>query len=135
MEAPNSHIIKTMSDDNSGAETAPHHGSRQPSCSNYQNNILIGIVKRLLPQGNEGWRFSALAYQQEHGEEILHSKDDLKKNWFCKLCNNMKKPTGKMGADTKDHINRCIKIERRILDKTSSGILGALSEEDINSSL
>jgi len=47
----------------------------------------------------------------------------------------MKKPTGRMGADAKDHSNHCIEIERRILDKTSSGILGASSEEDINPSL
>ena len=72
-------------------------------------------------------------YKEESGEEILLSEDDLKKNWFCKLCNNMKKPTGRMGADAKDCINRCIEIERRILDKMSSGVLGALSEEDCNS--
>ena len=35
-----------------------------------------------------------------------------------------------MKADTKDRINRCIAIERKILDKTSSGILGASSEEE-----
>ncbi len=46
----------------------------------------------------------------------------------------MKKPTCKMGADTKDHINCCIEIKRRILDKISSGILGALFEEDLNPS-
>jgi hypothetical protein len=47
----------------------------------------------------------------------------------------MKKPTGRMGADVKDRINRCIAIDRRILDKTSSGILGASSEEDMLSPL
>ena len=40
-----------------------------------------------------------------------------------------------MGADVKDRINSCITIERRILGKTSSGILGVSSEEDVNSSL
>ena len=96
--------------------------------------ILISIIERILPNGNEGWRLVALVYQHEPGEEILHSEDDLKKNWVCKLCNNMKKPTGRMGADVKDHINCCIEIERRILDKTSSGIHGSSSEEDINPS-
>jgi hypothetical protein len=46
----------------------------------------------------------------------------------------MKKQTGRTGADAKDRINCCIKIERRILDRTSSGIHGALSEEDTNPS-
>ena len=65
----------------------------------------------------------------------MHSEDDLKMNWLRKLFNSMKKPTDKMGVVTKDHTNRCIEIKRRILDKTSSGILGALSEEDFNPSL
>ena len=134
MEAPNSHIIKAMRDVDSGADLAPRCGGRQPGRLNYQNDILIGIVERLLPNGNEGWPLVALAYEEESSDKILHSKDDLKKNWFCKLCNNMKKPTGRMGADAKDRINRCIEIERRILDKASSGVLGALSEEDCNSS-
>jgi len=112
VEAPNSHIIKSMSDDESAADPAPRSGGRQPCRPNYQNNILISIVERLLPNGNEGWCLVALAYQQESSEEIL-SEDDLKKNWFCKLCNNMKE-TGKMGADAKDGINGCIAIKRRI---------------------
>jgi hypothetical protein len=116
-------FIKTMSDNESVMDPSPRRGGRQPGCPNYQNNILIGIVERILPNGNEGWRIVALAYKEESGEEILRSEDDLKKNWVRKLCNNMKKSTGRMGADVKDRINHCIAIERRILDKTSSGIL------------
>ena len=56
VEAPNSHIIKAMSNDDSGVDPAPCHSGRQPSRTNYQNNILICIVERLLPNGNEGWR-------------------------------------------------------------------------------
>jgi hypothetical protein len=32
---------------------------------NYKNDILIDIVKRMLPQGLEAWREVALAYQRE----------------------------------------------------------------------
>ena len=69
-------LIKTMSKDDSVADPAPHHGGRQPGRSNYQNNILIRIVERISPNGNEGWRLVALAYQHESGEEILCSEDD-----------------------------------------------------------
>ena len=79
-------------------------------------------------------RLVALAYKEESGEKNLHSEDDLKKNWVRKLCNNMKNPTGRMGADAKDGINQCIAIERRILDKSSSGILGRSSEDEMNPS-
>ena len=58
------------------------------------------------------------------GEEILSSKNDLKRNWVCK-CNNTKKPTGRSGADPNDCINHCFDIPRMILDKSASGILGA----------
>ena len=39
-----------------------------------------------------------------------------------------------MGADAKDRINQCIEIERRILDKSSSGILGGSDEDELNPS-
>ena len=101
-----------MSEDNSVADPAPRRGGRQPCRPNYQNNVLIRTGERILPNGNEGWCLVALVYQQESGEEILHSEDDSKMNWVCKLCNNMKKPTGTMGIDAKDCINHCIEIER-----------------------
>ena len=124
-----------MSDnDDSDGGRAPRRGGRRTGVPNYQNAILIRIVERLLPNGNEGWRLVALAYKEESGEENLRSEDDLKKNWVRKLCNNMKKPTGRMGADAKDRINQCIEIERRILNKSSSGILGGSDEDELNPS-
>ena len=122
-------LITIMSDNESDPSPAPRHRGCTPGRPNYQNNILISIIERLLPNGNEGWRLVALAYKEESGEEILRSEDDVKKNWVQKLCNNMKKPTGRMGTDAKDRINQCIGIERRILDKMTSGILEASSED------
>ena len=69
-----------MSDnEDSDAFRAPRRGGRKSGVPNYQNNILIRIVERLLPNGNEGWRLVVLAYKEESGEENLHSEDDLKK--------------------------------------------------------
>jgi hypothetical protein len=128
-------LIKIMSDnDDSDVGRAPRRGGRKTGVPNYQNAILIRIVERILPNGNEGWRQVALLYKEESGEVNLRSEDDLKKNWVRKLCNNMKKPTGRMGADAKDRINKCIGIERKILDRTSSGILGGSSEDELNPS-
>ncbi len=66
-------------DDDSDACRAHHRGGRKTGVPNYQNHILIRIVERLLPNGNEGWRLVALAYKEESGEENLRSEDDLKK--------------------------------------------------------
>jgi hypothetical protein len=90
---------------------------------NYKNDILINIVKRMLPQGLEAWREVALAYQRESNETTLPQGEDLPDNWNRKLCNRMQKPTGKPGAIT-DRIFRCRAIERRIQDEANVAILG-----------
>ena len=98
---------------------------------NYRNEILINIVSNLLPNGEYAWQAIATAYQAESGEIDPRDTSDLKKHWHKVLCNGGKKPTGKPGANT-DRIFRCIAIERQILDKTSSGMMGASSLEDEN---
>ena len=84
-------ILITIMSDNDDSDTccAPRRGGRKTGVPNYQNHILIRIVERLLPNGNEGWHLVALADKEESGEENLRSEDDLKKNWMRKLCNNM----------------------------------------------
>jgi len=100
------------------------HGGCVPGKANYQNNILIPIVERILPNGAEAWCLVVLTYKEESGEEHLCSEEDLHNNWVRKLCNNFKKPTGATGG------SRCIEIDCRIHCKTSPGILGASSAED-----
>ena len=62
-------------------------------------------------------------------EENLRDTDDLKRHWVKTLCNGMKKPTGGTG-EKGERIHKCIAIERLILDKTHSGILGLSPDED-----
>jgi hypothetical protein len=103
-------------------------GGRPPGAINYQNNVLIAIVERLLPQGLEGWREVALEYQRQTGEAVLRRGEDVRENWVKKLCKNMKKPTGKPG-DLLDRHFRCLAIERRIQDRANAAILGVRSAE------
>ena len=120
-----------MSDDDDDLDPVLHRSSgRRVGIPNYNNCILIPIIEEILPNGSEAWRLVAAAYKEKSREANLRSEDDLKCNWVRKLCNNMKKPTGRSGDGQTDRINRCIEIQRRILDKTSSGILGASSEDD-----
>ena len=99
---------------------------------NYNNNILIEVVERYLPQGLEAWRAVALAYQRESMEAVLRRGEDLRDNWNKKLCNRMQKPTGKPGVNT-DRIYRCIEIERCIQDEAAAAILGVESAESAHS--
>jgi hypothetical protein len=74
-----------------------------------------------------------MAYQERAKEEALRDCKDVKKHWIKKLCNNMKKPTGWTGEDG-NQINWCMAIEKKIMRKTHSGMLGfALDEGSINS--
>ena len=54
------------------------HGGNLSSCLNYQNNILIPIVERILPNGTERWRLVAIAYKEELKEEVFQAEDDIK---------------------------------------------------------
>jgi hypothetical protein len=102
---------------------------RKRGIPNYQNDKLIPIIERILPNGSEAWRLVAIAYKEESGESELRTEIDLKRNWLRKLCNNYKKPTGATGG-IEDRVNRCIEIDRRIQRSTNSGLLGASSGED-----
>jgi hypothetical protein len=113
-------------DNESQAQLA--RGGRPPGVRNYQNNVLIDIVERLLPQGLEGWREVALEYQRESNEPVLRRGEDVRDNWVKKLCKNMKKPTGTPG-DLRDRHFRCLRIERRIQDRVNAAILGVDSAE------
>ena len=61
-----------------------------PGHVNNQNNTLIPIIERILPNGAEVWHLVAIAYKEESGEHELHTEEDLWNNWVRKLCNNFK---------------------------------------------
>jgi hypothetical protein len=73
-----------------------------------------------------------MAYQKRTKEEALHDCTDIKKHWIKNLFNNMKKLTGRTGEDG-DRINWCMAIEKKIMRKTHSGMLGfTLDEGSVN---
>jgi hypothetical protein len=102
---------------------------RRKGAVNYKNEVLIKIVGELLPNGEYGWQAVAIAYQDATKEETSRDTTDLKKHWIKNLCNNMKKPTGRTGEND-DRVHRCMAIEKKIMKKTHSGILGLSSDSD-----
>jgi hypothetical protein len=70
-----------------------------------------------------------MAYQEKTKKEALCDCMDFKKALDKNLCNNMKKLTGRTGEDG-DRINQCIAIEKKIMRKTHSGMLGFTLDED-----
>jgi hypothetical protein len=103
--------------------------ARRKGSVNYKIEVGIKVIGEILPNGEYGWQAVAIAYQSKAKEEALRDSDDLKKHWIRNLCNNMKKPTGRTG-EKGDRIHRCIAIEKKIMDKTHSGMIGFSLEED-----
>ena len=101
---------------------------------NYKNNLLISIIEELLPNGELGWQAVAAEYQKASKEDCERDSTDVKKHWIKNLCNGMKKPTGSTGENN-DRVHRCIAIEKLILDKTNSGLLGLSSDKGVHRSL
>jgi hypothetical protein len=96
---------------------------RAKGAVNYQNKVLIPIISQMLPNSSLGWQAVAIAYHEKSKESAVHDGEAVKTHWVKKLCNGMKKPTGKTGENG-DRIHECIEIERRIMEKTHSGMLG-----------
>jgi len=103
--------------------------ARKKGAVNYKNDVLIQIVGEILPNGEYGWQAVANAYQVAANEETIRDTTDLKKHWMKNLCNNMKKPTGRTG-EVDDRIHRCISIEKKIMKKTHSGMMGFSSDDE-----
>jgi hypothetical protein len=108
-----------------------NNGGRRSGAKNYKNKVLTNIIAGILilPNGQYGWYQVATAYMTAAKEENLRDTDDLKRHWVKTLCNGMKKPTGGTG-EKGERIQKCIAIEKLILDKTHSGILGLSPDED-----
>ncbi len=87
------------------------------------------LISKILPNGEYGWQAVAMAYQEKTKEEALHDCLDVKKHSIKSLCNNMKKPMGKTGEDG-HWINLCMAIEKKIMKKTHSGLMGFTTEEE-----
>ena len=89
--------------------TSIYHGRRQKGTRNYNNHdALICCIWHVLPNSKYGWQAVAIAYQEALKKETPRNTDDLKRHWIKMLCNNMKKPTDKMGADKTDQVIKCI---------------------------
>jgi hypothetical protein len=70
-----------------------------------------------------------LAYQDQTRESTKRDTDNLKRHYVPNLCQSMKKPTGKPGENT-NRVLQCIAIERKIMDKTYSGMLDIEENND-----
>jgi hypothetical protein len=87
--------------------------ARTKGSVNYKNDLLINIIKELLPNGEVAWEAVCTAYFTQLQEKVLRNTTDVRKHWIKNLCNKMQKPTGRMGKNG-DHIHWCMLIEKKL---------------------
>jgi hypothetical protein len=76
---------------------------------NYKNFFLIKIVSDILPNGECKWQAVTLAYLNEMKEKDVRDSNDMKMHWIKNLCNNMRKPMGRMDGND-DRVHCCMAI-------------------------
>jgi hypothetical protein len=103
--------------------------ARTKGSVNYKNKVLINITNELLPNGEVAWEAVCTAYFNQSKEKALRNTMDVRKHWIENLCNNMQKPTGRTGKNG-DRIHQCMLIEKKVMKKTHSGMIGLSSDSD-----
>jgi hypothetical protein len=103
--------------------------ARTKGSVNCKNEVLIKIINQLLPNGEVGWEAVCTAYFNQSKEKALCNTTDVRKHWIKNLCNNMQKPTARMGEND-DRIHQCMLFEKKIMKKTHSVMIGLSSDSD-----
>jgi hypothetical protein len=73
--------------------------ARTKGSVNYKNKVLIKIINKILPNSEVAWEAVCTEYFNQSKEKVLHNTTDVRKHWIKNLCNNMQKPTGRMGKN------------------------------------
>lgn len=101
---------------------------RRTGKPNYKNDSLLEIINSKLPCGMEGWKEVCLEYKYASGEELLREAQDVRRHFYDKLCNKLKKVTRDSGANSK--IRQAQDIYAKILRKESAMTFGEDDEDD-----
>ena len=78
----------------------------------YNKEILISVVKKILPVSMIQWEQVARSYFGDPDETEIRDPEHVKRQWIEVVCNKMKKPTGESGPSRLTA--RCQKIQDTI---------------------
>lgn len=60
---------------------------------NYKKEVLLQVVREVLPSGALGWEEVSRIYQERSSEGERRNGEDVKRHWQEKCCNRFMKPT------------------------------------------
>ena len=101
---------------------------------NYKKEVLLQVVREVLPSGALGWEEVSRIYQERSSEGERRNGEDVKRHWQEKCCNRFMKPTGAAG-DKNDFIYRAQEVHREIMKNNQMSIMStdnSSDEEDNN---
>jgi len=104
-------------------------GGRVPGAKQYHKPTLYDLVAQYRPISSVMWDLVAAQYRARTGE--LKVRDNVKRYFVQKCCNNNKKPTGQSAPDP--FTEKCQNLWRSILASEDASDMGdSDSEEDFH---
>jgi hypothetical protein len=101
---------------------------RKAGAVKYQPDVLLNIIRDILPMGGEAWDKVCDRYHIASGELHRRDRDDVKKYFTAKMCNGFKKMTGE--SEPAKAIRESQKVYASITRKYSAQAYGKPDDED-----
>lgn len=101
---------------------------RKQGKPNYSRDIALKAITAIEPVNINDWQAVANTYKDLSKESELRDPSDMKRYFYEKLCNKLKKPTGSSAPDP--NVSRAQSVYRRILDKSAAGTFGSDEDEE-----
>jgi hypothetical protein len=111
------------------SDAPKRHGGRIPGAKAYHKPTLYALVSQFRPINRVMWDAVANQYRVATGE--LKVRDNVKRYFVQKCCNNNKKPTGQSAPDP--FTEKCQQLWRSILESEDASDMGE-SDGDVQDS-
>ena len=102
------------------SDAPKRHGGRIPGAKAYHKPTLYALVSQFRPINRVMWDAVANQYRVATGE--LKVRDNVKRYFVQKCCNNNKKPTGQSAPDP--FTEKCQQLWRSILESEDASDMG-----------
>lgn len=104
---------------------------RDRGVSNYNNELLLEVIKMLKPVSTSDWQRVATRYAELKSDSIVRDGATIKRHFHEKMCNKGLKPTGSAATDKRGQaIREAQKVLHAIMESVSTGIYGGKSKHE-----
>jgi len=105
----------------------PRKRGRQAGAKTYNKATLFKIISQCKPTNMVVWATVAEQYRTACGELDARPAAVIKKFFFKKMCNSMRKPTGSSGDDM---TSKCQALNRNLFQMEEEDVFGESDEDE-----